>query len=1109
MSLLVHTHSHPDELVGLLVDLLAEPLADPFGTEVVAVPTRGIERWLTQRVSAEFARRGVGDGVCANIAFPSPKRLVYDVLRAVPQLAVSLDASEGHSVVSHLLNALDAHRGEEWLWLLDRYIGESNGTQETGQRLNAARKIARLFASYARRRPDMIRRWAAGEDAGPNGTPIAEAAAWQPRLWRIIRNAIDVPLLPELLPGGLDPIRTGAIDLDLPPRLAVYGLTALDPMDLQVLEAVAEQRDVHLYLLYPSPVLWSQISQVDVSSAVMRGDDPAESLAVHPLLVSWGRDSRELQVFLQRIAHGAAAPVPYKAGDDGLLGHLQADIRENAEPQLAAAVDEGIDDRSIQIHVCHGARRQVEVLRDAVLHVLTTDSTIEPRDIVIMTPDLATFAPLLEAAFPEAPEDSSDDALPDLRVRIADRAPAATNPLVRFAATVLDLADGRIGAETVRELIVDPLVRQRFAITEGTAASLVKLIDDLNVKWGLDAAHRAAWGAGSLDDHTWRRGLDRALAGVYLADSQVRVVDTIAPLDGIEGQDAASAGLLAQVVDRIVAVRDLLAARMPIREWGDAIATAVRLLAAPALQDEWQWTQLERLLAESFDPAYGAVDDPLLSRAEARLLVVEWVQDRPSPLNLRTGDITVCTLVPMRSVPYRVVCLLGMDDERFPRLGRADGDDLLVDHEVIGDPDRSAEDRQLLLDALMVAGDHLIVTYSGRDELTNAEYPPAVPVAELEDVLRAMVGRDGLKTLVTVHPLQGFSRDNFITGRLRRDGPWSFDPMALDGARAVRDGPAAAEPALGVTKPLDVPDPILLSDVITFLQHPARWFLKNHLQFSIPAAAEASDDTLPVDIGGLELWAIKEKLLVGLSNGEAIDAVANHIRAGDALPPGDLGSDDLESAIDQAAELWEVAQKYRITPQRNRPFVETLQVGAEVVEGRVMADPEAVHIGVVTPSRLGAKRLLAVFTNLAFISALAPEQEWKAVLVGRAEWGQKLKVITMGPIGRDSADRCQAAEELLSGLMNLYVQGHASPVPLPPKTAYAWQRGLGKNRGAAFKGANDEWVNDRFSPEREDPANAMVFPHLRDIDALLESDFVAYAERLWLSILPLCREKTL
>ena len=185
--------------------------------------------------------------------------------------------------------------------------------------------------------------------------------------------------------------------------------------------------------------------------------------------------------------------------------------------------------------------------------------------------------------------------------------------------------------------------------TQPPCFSLASLIGDLNVKWGLDADPRAEWGAGPLDDHTWRRGLDRALAGVYFADSSVRVINTIAPLDGIEGNDARVAGLLAQIVDRITAVRDLLAAPIPRSEWAGAIAAAVRLLAAPDWRDEWQWSQLERLLAESFAPSEGtAATNPVLSRSEAGLLVSAWAQDRPSPLHFRTGDITVCTLVPMR-----------------------------------------------------------------------------------------------------------------------------------------------------------------------------------------------------------------------------------------------------------------------------------------------------------------------------------------------------------------------------------------------------------------------------------------------------------------------------
>ena len=193
----------------------------------------------------------------------------------------------------------------------------------------------------------------------------------------------------------------------------------------------------------------------------------------------------------------------------------------NSHPDLAAAVESGAD-RSIQIHVCHGARRQAEVMRDAVLHVLAADHTLEPRDVVIMTPDLETFAPLLEAAFPST-EDRTVDGLPDLRLRIADRSPSATNPLVRFTANLLSIADGRLEAGVVRELVARPVVQHRFGLDTDTTSELIGLIDDATIAWGLDSAERESWGAGTNDERTWTRGLDRILSGVFYADDDVRV----------------------------------------------------------------------------------------------------------------------------------------------------------------------------------------------------------------------------------------------------------------------------------------------------------------------------------------------------------------------------------------------------------------------------------------------------------------------------------------------------------------------------------------------------------------------------------------------------------
>ena len=1069
----VHVAPHPDVLVARLCDTLAIPPEDPFAPELIAVPTRGIERWLTQQIASGLADRGIGDGIAANIDFPSPRQLVRGVLLAVPELAASVEAWQTDQLVSHVLAAIDAHSHAPWLRLIDRYI-----EADPANRLAAATKIARLFATYARRRPEMIRAWAIGADTGPGGEPIAAGDVWQPGLWRLVRGQIGVLSLAELLPAGLEPIRTGAVDLDLPDRLAVYGLTATDPLDLQVLHALGEQRDVTLHVLHPSPALWESGGAAPVH---------------HPLLDSWGKDSRELQLVLSDTGLTAAA-APSEAAPTTLLAHLQYDIEANRPPTTLDNTD-----RSVQIHVTHGARRQVEVLRDAILHILEDDPTLEPRDIVIMTPDLATFAPLLEAAFPA---NGDTDGLPDLRLRIADRSPAAVNPLVRFADTVLELADSRLEANTVRELVTRPVVQQRFGFDLDTAAAITKIIDDSHISWGVDAEHRNQWGAGDVAARTWSRGLDRALTGVFYSDDPVRVIEDTVPLDGVEGQDAIPVGLLAAIIDRITAIRDTLGGPLPMSQWGRAISHGVRLLARPAWDDEWQLGQLERLLAETFPETDGP--DPMLSLSEARTAIAAWTETRPSPLHFRTGDVTVCTLVPMRSVPYRVVCLLGMDDTRFPRSSRDDGDDLLLGDERVGDFDRSSEDRQLLLDALMAAGDHLVVTYAGRDQLTNAALPPAVPIAELYDTLREMIGADGVAAIETVHPLQSFSEANFTPGALDLPGSFGFDPVALAGARAL-----TAPPALPPTLAWPPPEPaatIDLDDLIRFLQHPTQRFLQTRIGMSIPDPGEIPDDTLPADLDALAAWGVKERLLDGLAAGYDLDRLTRRAVADDALPPGALGTDDLDGAVEAATALWEAATGRGYDRQQMRPYRGSVTVGDMVIEGAVSADPGRAHLFTVTASKVKGKHRLRSFAELVFLSALEPDTAWQAHLLGRRTSGTGHVAVTLGPIKGDPADRRDKAVELLGELIALYREGWEHPLPVPCETGFTWQRNIGSGWGRARYRAGQHW--DGTFGENKDSANVLLL-RAGSIDDLLDAGLEDYCTRLWAPIFGLMGEKQL
>ena len=1112
VGLQIHRSDHPDQLVDALCDVAALPLDDPFTSEVIAVPTRGIDRWLTQRIASTLAERGIGDGIAANIEFPFPHGFVTDVLEQTPETARSLEAWSDRAVVSHLERIIDDHHDDDWMWLIARFVEGPEGDASDGaQRLRAAQKIGRLFSSYARYRSQMVAIWTDGIDTGSDGGPIPEASAWQPRLWRLLHEQIGVPALFETLPDALASLRSGDTVIDLPERISIYGVTAFDPVDLAVFEAIGSAIDVHLFVLHPSPVLWHDMSPLvaeipESSQPLSRSDDPTRGMAKHPLLRSWAQEARELQVVIAKGADGMLPPPQMgqeatTSNKGSLLSLMQDDIRANRGPMHAGSDP---DDRSIQIHACHGAQRQVEVLRDAILHVLTADPTLEPRDIVIMTPDLETYAPLIEAAFPAS--NGGDGSLPDLRVRIADRAPTGTNPLIRLAGTVVDLAASRLGTGVITQLVGLPEVQRRFGIGDDTASDMANLIDDANIRWGLDGDHRERSGAGARDEHTWSRGLDRILTGVFFDDDPIRIEGGIAPLTHVEGQVAGAAGGVALLVERLAAVAELLGTPDSASRWAEKILLAVRLLAEPPWGDEWQWGQLERLLEETFPAETAGTPDPVISLDEAAVLIAPWTEDRPGILHHRTGDITVCTLAPMRSVPYRVVCLLGMEHDRFPRSSRNDGDDLLIDDEVVGDPDRSAQDRQLLLDAVMAAGDHLVITYTGHDPLTNAKYPPAVPVAELEETVAAMIGDDAAAEIRTDHPLQPFSPKVFTEGELGVSGPWGFDPIQHAGAVALSERTAdnVATGAL-VLDAVTVETPTL-HRLVSYLKAPSKTFLRNSLGMFIPDMSDPPDDELPTGLNGLERWSVADRLLAGIRHGYDAERLIAHERAADAVPAGDLATASLAEALDLAQRIQKVAGDRGCMPGSAVPITGAVTVDGEAITGSVLADPEAVRICDVGPSRGKPGRRIALYAQIVFLTALDPERAWHGILVGKGE-KETVLVVTIGPLGEDTEERSAEAERRLSELVDLYREGMVDPLPIFTETSFVWKTTEARKRTfETAKKWEPNWKGE--GGEREEPAHRLLFDGLSTVADLVSSEFPRYADRLWAPILDVSDEDT-
>jgi exodeoxyribonuclease V gamma subunit len=1121
----VHRAERADRLADGLAETLLDPLADPFTPDVVAVPTRGIERWLTQRLSTRLGTTGDRqDGVCANVEFPFPGRLIQAALAAATGIDPDNDPWVAERSVWRLLDVVDECLDEPWLATLARHLEGARGDPEDPmRRFGAVRHIADLFDRYGVHRPDMVRAWAAGAPGADDGSD-----AWQPELWRRLRARIGVPSPAERLAPACERIRSHTVPLDLPARLSLFGLTRIPRSYLDVLAAIAGHRDLHLFVLHPSPALWETVAAELQSGPPItnRREDRTAAAPVNRLLASWGRDVRELQLVLESAGEGDDHHHGLLDVEPGtLLERIQADIRDDDQPLRTALPGEAdarllLDpgDRTVQIHACHGRARQVEVLRDVVLHLLEDDPTLEPRDVIVMCPDIETFAPLIQATFgsgrhadrDDDDEDEADDEhkrLPDLRVRLADRSLRQTNPVLGVVSQLLALADQRATASQVLDLAGRDPVRRRFGFDDDDLSRMQEWVAESGVRWGFDAPHREPFKLGSLQANTWRRGLDRMLVGVAMTEEDRRLVQGVLPLDDVDSGAIDLAGRFAEFVDRVKAAADSLTEPKPIGRWVDAIAQAADSLTATSERDSWQRRELQRLLGdvdrESGQAGADAVAGAELELADVRVLLADRLRGRPTRANFRTGHLTVCTLVPMRSVPHRVVCVLGLDDGEFPRRTRRDGDDLLLADPHVGDRDPRTEDRQMLLDALMAATERLIVTYTGADERTNLRRPPAVPVGELLDVVdRTVRSETGSPRdqIVVHHPLQPFDPRNFVPGKLVPDHPWSFDPQALAGARAIerpRDPHTAFLPA---PLPPRSDTVIELDNLVRFVEQPVRAFLRDRLGISVSEFFDEVEDELPVELDALGKWGVGQRLLDGVMSGAELDACKDAELARGTLPPGHLALPVLDEIGAVVAQLAGAANALGAGASPG-----SLDVKLALPDGRTLAGTVTGVCGdtirATSYSRVRPRDRLRAWVKLLALSAARPERPFESLVIGRARSGAyraDVSVARIGPVGGDALAELEI-------LIDLYDRGMREPLPLASDASAAYAQSGAAAADRAWTSTFDYPKEDR-QPEHllvyrgSVPLSDLLEPPPRDDEAWYPDEtsrFGVYARRLW------------
>jgi exodeoxyribonuclease V gamma subunit len=1119
--LTVHRSAATEPLVDRLADrLLGQPPDDPFTPVEVAVQSRGMERWLSHQLAQRLGRPGAG--ISANIAFPFPGKVVTTAAAAALGHRLEEDPWSPERLVWPLLEVLPALLAQQEARRVAHYLGALDGGPGAVDRRTwaLAREIADLLDRYALYRPGMVRAWSDGRDLGPDGSPLAPAHRWQPLLWRALRERVAAEDPSGRLDRAIAALRTeqplAEPDL-LPERVTVFGLSALPPRHLELLRALAARVDVDLYVLTPSPRRWERLGSAP--GDVRPHDDGAlaDAPARHPLLDSCARLVDDLRVALAGLDHEDRPCPPTPPREPRLLDVLQRDLHDDHD-RGAPGTDTrphplGRTDASVQLHACHGPSRQVEVLREVLLGLLVDDPTLEPRDVLVMTPDVEEYAPLIGTVFADVERDT-----PSLPVRIADRSLRGTNQVAEVLLDLCALADGRVTASAVLDLVGAGPVAANFALTTEELARVTGWVAESGIRWGVDETDRTLSGQPDERVHTWRFGLDRLLVGAAVADEDDRRVGDVTPFDDVEGQDVQLLGRFVDAVTGIFDILERLTGPRPLGEWAVVLREALDRLVELDDADRWRVHEMRRALDDLAELPASTGATPVLELGAVRSLLEQAVDAGRGAAGYETGAVTVCAMVPMRSIPHRVVCLLGADDEAFPRVGRRHGFDLLGHHREVGDRDRRDEDRFLFLEALLAARDHLVITYTGRDPRTNERRAPAVPVAELLDVLERSAtlpagdghhgddaGRRLRARLVTEHPLQPYSPRNF--GVDEHGGscpPRSFDQAQLQAARSLQSvDDAGLRPFVaGSLPPPDEADlaVVRVDELARFLRHPARGLLESRLGLRLREDVTIVRDTEPLDLDFLEQYGVGAELLDACLQGRDRERWRDALLARGTVPAGAFGHHEVAVAATRVDALLAEVAGYDVLHGAEERVLD-LAVDGVRVQGTVGGLHGSTRL-VLQYAKVGARHELDLWIQHLALAADG-RTDVTSRLVGRAG-KDKAKVVQLAPLAEDPDQAGELARQHLGRLLRLRRDGLTRVLPLFEKTSAAYAAkaaGDGPEAHAAgMKAASAAWESSRLPDgtllpgDRDEPYVVQAWGEDVDLDDLdRETDFAQLA----------------
>ena len=1053
-------HSNRLDVLEALMEFIVERerLDDPFEPEMILVQSTGMAQWLQMTLSQKF-------GIAANIDFPLPASFIWDMfVRVLPEIPKE-SAFNKQSMSWKLMTLLPQLLEREDFTLLRHYLTDDSDKRKLFQ---LSSKAADLFDQYLVYRPDWLAQW----ETGHLVEGLGEAQAWQAPLWKALVEYTHQLGQPRwhranLYQRFIETLESATTcPPGLPSRVFICGISALPPVYLQALQALGKHIEIHLLFTNPCRYYWGDIKDPaylaklltrqrrhsfedrelplfrDSENAGQLFNSDGEQDVGNPLLASWGKLGRDYIYLLSDLESSQELDAFVDVTPDNLLHNIQSDILELENRAVAGVNIEEFSrsdnkrpldplDSSITFHVCHSPQREVEVLHDRLLAMLEEDPTLTPRDIIVMVADIDSYSPFIQAVFGSAPADRY------LPYAISDRRARQSHPVLEAFISLLSLPDSRFVSEDVLALLDVPVLAARFDITEEGLRYLRQWVNESGIRWGIDDDNVRELELPATGQHTWRFGLTRMLLG-YAMESAQGEWQSVLPYDESSGLIAELVGHLASLLMQLNIWRRGLAQERPLEEWLPVCRDMLNAFFLPDAETEAAMTLIEQqwqaIIAEGLGAQYGDAVPLSLLRDE---LAQRLDQERISFL---AGPVNICTLMPMRSIPFKVVCLLGMNDGVYPRQLAPLGFDLMSQKPKRGDRSRRDDDRYLFLEALISAQQKLYISYIGRSIQDNSERFPSVLVQELIDYIgqsHYLPGDEALNCdesearvkahLTCLHTRMPFDPQNYQPGE-RQSYAREWLPAASQAGKAHSE---FVQPL-----PFTLPETVPLETLQRFWAHPVRAFFQMRLQVNFRTEDSEIPDTEPFILEGLSRYQINQQLLNALVEQDDAERLFRRFRAAGDLPYGAFGEIFWET---QCQEMQQLADRVIACRQPGQSMEIDLACNGVQITGWL---PQVQPDGLLRwrPSLLSVAQGMQLWLEHLVYCASGGNGESRLFLRKDGEW-------RFPPLAAEQA------LHYLSQLIEGYREGMSAPLLVLPESGGAWLK-------TCYDAQNDAMLDD-------------------------------------------------